>query len=170
MAEADKIPLGLEKHVSYNRPSCIPIDVDISGSYAAGDILGGILTVFDERIARNYDGMNVRTISVLNADNFKPELDIYILDRLPETEFEDGDNLLSGAIIDDVAAIRNKISITTSDWETEFPGIPYTLPQDVQGDLDTRNGNNGPFYLIVIPKSTYVPVNGFVLYVTMWVA
>jgi len=168
VATSEEIPEGLEKDQSYNRPSTMDIAIGGSGAYVAGEIVGGLQTVFDETIARNYDGVNIRLLNLTDKDNQQKSFTLHFFNKKP-TNFNDKDDFLTSAVAADILARKRSIVINSGLWSSAN-GIAYLDIVNVDLDLDLRAGEKGPFYFILVADSAYTAANGITVSSTFWVA
>ncbi len=167
-ATAEEIPRGLERDQSYNRPATVDVDVVGAGAYAAGEIIGGVYEVFDESLARSYDGLIVRIINITDLDKQKPPLLLHLFSEMP-TNFDDGDVFSVEAVEEDLRKRRRTLEISTLLWK-ETATMAYLDLADINVDLDTRMGDQGPFYFVLTAiDGTYTATNGLIVSPTFWV-
>ena len=167
-ATADEIPQGLEKEHSYNRPFTVDIEIVGAGAYAVGEVIGGVFEVFDDTLARNYDGLQLLHGALTDEDNQGAAFLLHIFDKLPPSDFADGDDFQSLATVEDLWARRKTIDIAAGAWRTANL-LKYLDIPNINMSLDTRQGNKGPFHIVLESNNAgYTATNGLNLGLACW--
>ena len=167
-ATAEKIPQGREKHQSYNRPATVDNTIATDGAYGAGEIFGGLQTVFDATLARSYDGLIVRTMNLTDLGNQQKDLVLHLFNEKP-TDFNDHDDFDTIASAEDLRKRRRTVEISSLSYRVAN-SIAYQDLLNINADLDTRKGSKGPFYFVLVAvDGTYNSSAGFNIGSTFWV-
>lgn len=152
-----------------NYNDCITKEVQLAitaGAYAAGDVVGGLITV-----DIGASGI-IRQLKLVDDDNIGAALDLYIFNAEP-TAIADNAVFATAFTLADHKKWIARLSITTADWNTinsnKTAFATYLANRNLA--IDYYSGN-GKFYVYIVTPTgstpTYVSTSGLLLYATVW--
>lgn len=151
--------LGRQKTIT----TALTVDTN---AYTANDVVGGLLTF---NVANAGGGGVIRWASIVDDDNEKAELALYLFDATPTTIADDA---AFAPAIADLKKYIGKILFQAADYETINSNAVAMIGHGVSTDLlnidfNTTNGNIYG-YLVCTATPTYTAVTDLTIRLGIW--
>ena len=142
----------------------VTLQIQITNSttaYAAGDVIGGLLTLNPQALMPSG---TIRRVKLIDDENIKPAVTVHVFHTRPGATYTD--NAAYAPTLADLKDYAAPVAIESADWQT-VGGNGLVVKDDLAVSLSMTDGN---VYIVLEADGTpdYSVTNALFLEVEMW--